>query len=314
MKQTTHTILMIEPTCFGFNEEAFLTNSFQKRPTSNEHDAIQIAALKEFNAFVDKLNLLGVDTLIYKDFEQSITPDSIFPNNWISTHQSGELITYPMAVANRQNEVRADIIADLINQSNYQHNDLTHYINETVPAFLEGTGSMIFDHNNKVVYGALSPRTDLVLLERVGELLGYSVISFNAYGKTGELIYHTNVMLCVGDSFACVGTDTIAPEEKEMVLNSLQNSGKEIIELSNDQVYNHFAGNMLQIENRHGETILVMSKNAFDSLTEEQKAVMNEHNDHILAVAIPTIERIGGGSARCMLAEIFLPNFDNLNA
>ncbi|MDX2359701.1 MAG: arginine deiminase-related protein [Crocinitomicaceae bacterium] len=313
MKQTTHTLLMIEPTNFGFNEEAFLTNSFQVRPDSDELGTVQEIVAQEFLDFVEQLRAAGVNVLVYSDREKSQTPDSIFPNNWISTHQTGELITYPMAVPNRRGERRNDIITDLIAQHNYKRIDFSDYETLSSPQFLEGTGSMLFDHIGKTVYGAISPRTDLSLLQKLGDTLGYSVVPFTSYGKSGELIYHTNVMLCIGDTYACVGVDTIADSDKSKVIDALKESGKEIIELSNDQVYNHFAGNMLQVENNHGESILVMSSSAYNSLTNEQLTQLKAHNDHLLPAEIPTIERIGGGSARCMLAEIFVSGFDNLN-
>lgn len=314
MKQTTHTLLMIEPTNFGFNEEAFETNSFQERPENSEVQTIQSKALDEFNAFVHELRELGVNVMVFKDRPNSTTPDSIFPNNWISTHQTGELITYPMAVPNRRNERREDVVDSLVNAHKYTVKDLSFHEQDTHPIYLEGTGSMLFDHANKVVYGAISPRTDEKALNELGKMIGYDVVSFTSYGKSGELIYHTNVMLCIGRTYAVIGTDTIAPEDQEHVLNSLKAGNKTLIELSNDQVYNHFAGNMLQVENQKGESILVMSQNAYDSLNKGQLDQLNEHNDHLLSVSIPTIERIGGGSARCMLAEIFLPNFNDLNS
>ena len=166
---------------------------------------------------------------------------------------------------------------------------------------------MIFDHENKLVYAAISPRTNENVLDEVAKTIGYTPVSFTSLGKTGELIYHTNVMMCVGDSYYTVGLDTIAKKDSERVLEVLKSSGKEIIELTNDQVYNHFAGNMLQIENEKGETILVLSQSAFDSLNEYQISRFTDLNDHIVTVEIPTIERIGGGSARCMMAELFVP-------
>ena len=168
---------------------------------------------------------------------------------------------------------------------------------------------MIFDHSRSCVYAALSPRTHETLLNEVAAKLDFEPIAFKAYGKSGELIYHTNVMMCIGRTFIAIGLDTIDKEDLPHVHEALRNSRKDIIPLTNDQVYNHFAGNMLQIENQKGESILVLSKTAHDSLTEEQRSRFRMHNKYILPVAIPTIERIGGGSARCMLAEVFLPEY-----
>lgn len=306
MKQTTSHILMIAPTNFGFNEEAFITNKFQQRPNENEISNIQEMVLGEFNVFVQKLEAKGINVHVYSDLINSKTPDSIFPNNWISTHQSGELITYPMGVPNRQEERRDDIVAELINEFGYRKIDFSNHEKLSAPAFLEGTGSMIFDHQNKTVYAAISPRTDEIVFNEVANELGYKAIAFISYGKTGELIYHTNVMMCIGDKYIILGEDTIDKKHQEQVLSAVKSSGKEIIKLSNNQVYNHFAGNMLQLENGNGETILVMSQTAYDSLKPSQLERLNELNDHIIWASIPTIERIGGGSARCMLAELFL--------
>ena len=307
MKQTASHILMIAPTNFGFNEEAFITNKFQQRPDESEQSQIQAVVLSEFNAFVKLLKDKGVNVQVFSDLPNSKTPDSIFPNNWISTHQTGELITYPMGVSNRRGERREDIISSLVSAHGYNRVDFSNREELNPPLYLEGTGSMILDHQNKLVYGAISPRTDEATLRDLAKTIGYESIAFTSYGKTGELIYHTNVMMCIGDSFVILGADTIKEPDRTRVVNSIEERGKEIVHLSNDQVHNHFAGNMLQIENEHHETILVMSKTAFDSLNEKQLKRLNELNDHIITPEIPTIERIGGGSARCMLAEIFLP-------
>lgn len=299
---------MIRPSNFGFNNETFLSNSFQNKPEDNEAELIQKKALMEFNEFVAKLKSVDVEVIVFDDFPNSLSPDSIFPNNWISTHSNGKLFTFPMMVENRRKERRKDIVDHLINLNNYTHIDLTASENYDVPEILEGTGSMIFDHLSKKIYAAVSPRTNLNQLEKFADEIGYSIISFTAYGKQNELIYHTNVMLTIGEGFAVIGSDTIDKNEVDLVKKSLIDDKKELIELTNDQVYNHFAGNMLQIRNRKNEKIIVMSESAFKSLDEIQIAQLKKYNEHILKVEIPTIERIGGGSARCMLAEIFKPD------
>jgi hypothetical protein len=268
---------------------------------------IQDIVLSEFNEFVQLLTEKGVTVHVHSDVPNSQTPDSIFPNNWISTHQTGELITYPMGVSNRRGERREDIVSSLITEYGFNHIDFSDRENRNPPAYLEGTGSMILDHTNKVVYGAISPRTDQKTMEGLAKTIGYDAVAFKAYGKMGELIYHTNVMMCIGDRFVIIGTDTIDEKDSARVLESIAKSSKEMVSLSNDQVHNHFAGNMLQIENGKGETILVLSKTAFDSLNADQLMQLNKMNDHIVSPDIPTIERIGGGSARCMMAELFLP-------
>lgn len=301
--QLTDTVLMVAPTRFGFNEEAFQTNSFQNVPTSESDDNIQELARLEFDTFADTLKNKGVDVLVFEDHIASETPDSIFPNNWFSTHITGELITYPMAVSNRRKERREDIIFEL--SKTYGYHRVPFEQHEAQAAYLEGTGSLIFDHHNKTVYAAISPRTHVNVLKDVADQLGYRPIAFEAFGKTGEQIYHTNVMMCVGVSFIAIGIDTIAPADRERIESELLQSKKEIINLSNEQVYEHFSGNMLQIKNVQGERILVMSEKAFSSFSAEQIETFRRHTDHIVKARIPTIERIGGGSARCMLAEIF---------
>lgn len=300
--QTASHILMIEPTAFRFNEVAAESNSFQNQP--NGEISVQENALREFQGAVEQLREAGVTVSVFKD-ENTDTPDSIFPNNWISTHSSGEMILYPMAVSNRRAERSEKIISHFQNLYDYQIIDLSHFENEQPPAYLEGTGSLIFDHQSKIVYAATSPRTNSNLVEKVAEILGYKSICFKAYGKSGELIYHTNVMMCIEDSFVVIGEDTIDDNDRERVMNQLSKSGKEIVKITNNQVYNHFAGNMLQISNSKAERILVMSETALNSLNSEQLKTLETLNNKIIAFHIPTIEHVGGGSARCMLAEIY---------
>lgn len=301
--QLTDTVLMIAPTRFGFNEEAFKTNSFQSPPQESRSELIQQNALNEFNGFVNDLKRVGVNVIVFDDVQDSETPDSIFPNNWFSTHLTGELITYPMTVSNRRKERREDILFSLMSNYNFQHVPFEDF--EASGAYLEGTGSMIFDHHNKIVYAAISPRTHVNVLKEVATKLDYRPIAFESLGKTGEHIYHTNVMMCVGVSFIAIGMETIVAADRERIESELSESGKEIIELTNEQVYEHFAGNMLQVKNKSGEKVLVMSEKAYQSLNAQQLETFNKHTDHIVKAKIPTIERIGGGSARCMLAEIF---------
>lgn len=305
--QLTDTLLMIEPVQFGFNEEAFATNSFQHEPENDEISMIQTLALAEFKAFVSKLTEIGVDVLVFRDSLDSFTPDSIFPNNWISTHESGSLYTYPMAVPNRRNERKTHIIQDLIKKYGFTHNDLSSWENETPPRYLEGTGGMILDRINRICYAATSPRAHLSALEEFGEMANFEIVTFDAYGRNGEVIYHTNVMLSVGETFVCVGVETIKPTDRERVLASFKSTGKEVIEFTNDQIYSDFAGNMLQIKNTKGESILVLSDRIYQRLSPMQRAQLEKHNNHLLPIDIQTIEKIGGGSVRCMLAEIFKP-------
>lgn len=306
--QAPNTVLMIEPAGFGFNDDAFATNKFQVKPTRNEASEVQKIALKEFSFFVEQLNQVGVSVIVYKDTNEPKTPDAIFPNNWISTHQNGKIVTYPMQPLNRRLERRKDIVNYLINRFGYSdHVLLEKFELEDSPKFLEGTGSMVFDHNNKTIYAAISPRTSPEVLNTFSELFKMNIVSFKAFGSAGEEIYHTNVMLCIGETFAVVGKDTIDESDRDRVLSSLTTANKEVIYLSNDQIYNHFAGNMLQLRNQNNEKVLVMSMAAKESLTHDQFLLLKKHNDHIVSPNLSMIEKIGGGSARCMLAEIFLP-------
>lgn len=295
---------MVEPGCFGFNEESFVTNSFQHR-SEEDLDDIQDKAQFEFLAFVDALNDRGVDVHHYTDLPDSTTPDSIFPNNWFSTHREGKLCLYPMAVPNRRGERRPDIIEDLLD-TGFELKDFTSW--ELTEHYLEGTGSMVFDHDARLIYAALSPRTHLEVLNAVAKELDYTAIPFRAYGAGGEPIYHTNVLLCVGENFIVVGIDTVDENDRASLVATMQASGKTLVMLSNEQVYEHFAGNMLQVRSILDERILVLSSKAYASLSAEQKTVLEANNEHLLPISIPTIEHIGGGSVRCMMAELFFPD------
>jgi len=312
MKTSVHspkTVLMVKPVQFGFNEEAFVTNKFQQKAVNTPQSELQDKALQEFNLVVEKLIELKVNVLVYSDSKETFTPDSIFPNNWISTHTNGMIFTYPMLAKNRQLERRKDVVLDLFSRFGFSYLiELEDYEKAKPPKYLEGTGSMVVDHQKRIVYAAISPRTDESLLAEFAKHLRYKVVSFTAYGAEKEKIYHTNVMMCVGEKYIIIGTNTIAEEDREEVMGIVRKANKAVIELTNKQVYEHFAGNMLQLRNNNNETVLVMSEAAYNSLTKEQLKKLNKHNDHLLRVAIPTIEKIGGGSARCMLAEVYMPN------
>ena len=300
--QTTNHVLMIRPVNFKFNEQTAGNNKFQVASTeTNVHEQ----ALKEFDSFVSMLRQNEVDVTVIEDTLQPETPDSIFPNNWVSFHEDGSVFLYPMFSENRRQERRNEILDGLKNRFEVNHvSDISFY--EKQYAFLEGTGSMVLDRVNKIAYACLSVRTDEEVLNNFCMLTGYEPVTFQAVDATNFPIYHTNVMMCIGDRFAVICLDSIKyPEEKELVALSLINSGKEIIEISLEQM-NRFAGNMLQIANRSGENLLVMSEQAYLSLNAEQIAKLEKYN-RIIYAPIYTIEKNGGGSARCMLAEIHLP-------
>lgn len=303
-KYIASTVLMIEPIQFGFNEQTAVSNSFQKQTDALDKETIQEKALSEFINFVKCLEKTGIEVIVIKDTIQPNTPDSIFPNNWFSTSLDGNLLTYPMATKNRALERRDDILNLLIEKYNYKLDTSLERFEEQ-QQFLEGTGSLLIDGASKTAFVALSPRAGEKVVNVYSKISGSRVITFKALGPKQELIYHTNVMLCIADQYAIIGADTIVTEDRGRVCRELQLLGKELIYLSNDQVYEHFAGNMLQLQNKQGEKFLVMSSNARKSLTSFQLEKIASFENKIIDVPLNTIEMIGGGSARCMMAEIF---------
>lgn len=299
--QTTNQILMIRPVDFKFNEQTAVNNKFQQASAQND---VQDKALAEFDGFVNLLRNNGVNVRVVNDTLQPETPDSIFPNNWISFHSGGAVFLYPMYSENRRLERRNDIIEALSADFTIsQISDLSGYEAEEI--YLEGTGSMVLDRENKIAYACLSLRTDKKVLEDFCEKSGYTAVTFDATDAGDFPIYHTNVMMCIGEGFVVVCLESVKDAgEKENLLNSLRQTGKEIIAISLDQM-NHFAGNMLQVKNNANEALLVMSEQAYLSLEKTQITALEKYNKLIYA-PLYTIEKNGGGSARCMLAEIHL--------
>jgi len=305
-KQTANTVLMVRPVAFGYNEETALTNAFQQNPKVEQSQAIQDAALLEFERMQVQLNEVGIQTVVIEDTKVPSTPDSIFPNNWISFHPDGTVVLYPMMAANRRQERRKDIVELLEHQKNFKVNriiDLTHY--EKQDKFLEGTGSLIFDYEANQAYANLSSRTHREIIFDLAEKLHFTPIVFHSLDRNGKDIYHTNVVMCLGDKFAIICLESIPESDREQVSIALQATGKEIIDISYNQLYN-FAGNMLQLKNLEGQKYLVISKAAYDSLHDEQLERLMKFNQ-IIKVDIQTIEKYGGGSVRCMLAAVHLP-------
>lgn len=306
--QTTATILMIRPANFGFNPETAENNFYQKKDVRPAQEIRDLAS-REFDGFVALLRDQGVSVVVIDDTDFPVKTDAVFPNNWFSTHSDGKLILYPMYSPNRRFERRKDIVEHLIH-SGFKVNeiiDLSFF--EDSDQYLEGTGSMVLDHLAKVIYACLSPRTHVVPLDYVAKILGYQVIRFDAVqeinGKTAP-IYHTNVMMHVGTDLAVVCLDSISKmAERQMVQESLTKSGKKVIPITPKQKFN-FAGNMLEVSNDGGEKFTVMSQAALDSLNVGQIQQIEKYTT-IISPSIPTIEKLGGGSARCMMAEIFLP-------
>ena len=306
MKQITKNILMIEPVSFNYNAETALNNYFQKNDANFSKPQIQKKALEEFNNFVKLLRSKQVNVHVIKDTIHPLTPDSIFPNNWISFHSNGEVLIYPMFANNRRLERRRDIIKKLQNEYFVSEvKSLVHYEDKSI--FLEGTCSMILDRTNKICYASISLRTNKSIVLDFCDQLNYKPVLFNSFqdvdGKRLP-IYHTNVMMCVASDFAIVCLDAIdSQDEKNSVINSLITTNKEIIQISELQA-NKFAGNMLQVQG--DKKYLIMSESAFNSLSKEQIQKIESYCS-ILYSDLNTIEKFGGGSARCMMAEIFLP-------
>lgn len=301
MQHSSH-LLMIRPVQFGYNPETAVDNRFQ---LAGENTDTQTKALAEFDAFVALLQQHKIDITIIDDSVEPYTPDSIFPNNWISFHAEGTLVLYPMFAENRRKE-RKEAILDVIRQKFIirETKDLSRHEREN--RFLEGTGSMVLDREHRIAYACLSARTDARLLQLFCEEMRYRPVSFTAVDETGTPIYHTNVMMCVADRYAVVCLDAVShTEEKDRLVHTLTQCGKELIPISYKQL-NHFAGNMLQVHNAEGEIFLVMSSQAWKSLSGTQQEKLSSYN-RVLHAPLTTIETHGGGSARCMLAEIFLP-------
>ncbi len=305
MRQSATNIMMVRPASFQFNHETAQSNEFQNNIEDLSREEILRIAQTEFDTMVTELTSHKINVLVVHDTISPEKPDAIFPNNWISMGQDGTMTIFPMKTKNRQLEKRKDIIELIRDKYQVQKEmDLSHY--EVMNKALEGTGSIVYDHIHKIAYACLSPRTELDLFTDYCNQIGYEAVSFHSYDTQGTLVYHTNVVMCIGSGFVVIGMDTITDqEEREKLEAKFKASQLEIIYLTNEQLLKHFAGNMLQVENMAGELFLVMSQRAFRSLTEIQKIQIEKYAG-ILPVSIDVIEKIGGGSARCMMAEIFL--------
>ena len=309
MQQTTNSILMIRPINFRMNEQTAVNNYYQKVLNNLSPESVNKHAQQEFDNYVSKLKSHGVQVIVISDIEGSDTPDSIFPNNWISFHETGTVGLYPMFAENRRFERREDILDQLEEKGFVIKNSIDYTNAEKDGVFLEGTGSLLLDRVNRKAYCSLSPRADEDLCIEFCEDFEYTPVVFTSYQTVNykrEEIYHTNVMMCLAETFAVICLDSIDnKKERKNVLKHLKEDGKKIIEISEDQV-NNFAGNMLQVRGANDELFLVMSKAAHDSLNQSQLAKIGNHCK-IISSSLDTIEACGGGSARCMMAEIFLP-------
>jgi hypothetical protein len=303
--QSTSRILMIRPVRFGFNPETADSNVFQDHDlASRTREVAQAEARREFDEMTRQLTRAGVDLTIYDDTADPYTPDSIFPNNWVSFHASGKVVLYPMQAENRRPERRTDIIDDLATRFHVSRIiDLTRF--EAEGKFLEGTGSMVFDRMHRVAFACLSPRTDADVLAEFSRQSGYRTVSFRAEAN-GKAVYHTNVLMCIGDTFAVVCLAAVTdPDDRHRLRQELIGLRKQIIEISPEQM-GRFAGNMLVVNTVRGQRLLVMSTGAYQSLTPKQVGLLDDVAT-ILHVDLSMIEGNGGGSARCMMAELHLP-------
>lgn len=308
MHQTTNTILMIRPVNFRMNEQTAVNNYFQEE-LDFKNSEINKKAQAEFDAFVEKLRAVGVNVIVEDDNLENDTPDSIFPNNWVSFHENGDVALYPMFAENRRKERREDLF-DRLEEEGFEINDIMDYTSaEEDHYFLEGTGSILMDRVNRKAYCALSPRADEELFIEFCEDFDYFPVIFTAYQTVDDErlpIYHTNVMMCLAETFAVICLDSIDDKkERKNVVDHLKKDGKEIIAITESQMH-HFAGNMLQVRGADDKRYIVMSKAAHESLTSLQISKLSMHCD-VLYSDLETIETCGGGSARCMMAEVFLP-------
>jgi hypothetical protein len=302
-EQITSNVLMVRPISFSYNEETASSNKFQRKVENSKADSNQSAQIA-FDEFVEQLQLRDINVMVIEDIAYPFTPDSIFPNNWLSMHHSGKVILYPMEAPNRRAERRNDIIENL--KSKYAVEELIDLSNfENQNKFLEGTGSLVLDRINRIAYACLSSRTHIEVLEEWERIMNYEMFIFNAQDENGQTIYHTNVVMCMGDTFAVVCLDAIPNVDERFALKQkIESSNKAIIEISSEQM-NNFAGNMLLLKNNKEKKFLVMSDKAFLSLDKSQRDNLEDYAE-IIHPDLAIIETIGGGSARCMIAEIHL--------
>tara|TARA_B100000524_G_scaffold5523_1_gene3677 strand:- start:10593 stop:11540 length:948 start_codon:yes stop_codon:yes gene_type:complete len=309
-QQTTSTLLMVKPHGFDYNKQTAEDNHFQKGGTGLSSAEIKRAALNEFEAFVKKISAKGIEVIVYDDLATKATPDAVFPNNWFSTHKDGTVYLYPMFANNRRKERRQEVLDLLTQEQGFSIDRIIDWSKyEDVGLFLEGTGSMILDRTNNIIYAALSERTSEELVKQYAQEIDSELVAFRSYHNAKQkevLIYHTNVMLCVAEDYCVICLECITDlTERKTVMDSLKKTNKAIVELSLGQL-DHFAGNMLEAKNKANESFLIMSSKAYHSITSDQIAQIQQHSK-IIHAPLTTIENYGGGSARCMLAEIFLP-------
>ena len=301
MRQASKRIMMVRPKHFGYDPETAESNAFQSSEGAQKRQEIEQLAINEFDGAVEKLRHKGVEVEVIEDTDTPKKLNAVFPNNWVSFHED-KVVLYPMLTPSRRSERRLDVVESFQEQGFVadQVIDLSNY--ESEDQFLESTGSIIFDYEHKLAYACLSPRTDAELFEKLCDIIGFEPVAFYAYDEHHQEIYHTNVMMCIAADYAVVCAESIPEEQREDVLGALTKTGHEIVDISLQQVH-QFAGNMLEVEDEHGQSILVMSKAAFLSLSKGQVEAISKYSE-ILAIPIPTIEKYGGGSIRCMMCRV----------
>ncbi|MEM7281548.1 MAG: arginine deiminase-related protein [Pseudomonadota bacterium] len=304
--QSTSTVLMVRPVAFQSNPLTAASNSFQNHDADAAIEVVQAQALGEFEGLVAALQNAGVEVIVVDDKHEPHTPDAVFPNNWISTHSDGTVVTYPMMANNRRLERRRDVMDKVLPQAGFDIAKIVDFSPaERKEQFLEGTGSLVLDRVNGIAYACLAPRTHPAVLDNFASSLDYKVVLFTAVDRQGQQIYHTNVLMCIGTGYSVICTQAIADEaERDQVLDSLHTTGHEIVDISYAQL-EQFAGNMLELMSAEGDRLLAMSQRAADCLTAAQKEVLSQYVN-IVSAPINVIEDNAGGSVRCMLAEVFL--------
>ncbi|MFT7380750.1 MAG: hypothetical protein ACI9Z3_000628 [Roseivirga sp.] len=301
-KQAAKRIMMMRPKHFGFDPATASSNSFQSREGAEERSRIENSAQLEFDNAVLKLKSEGIDIVALEDSDLPEKPNAVFPNNWVSFHEEGLVLLYPMLTESRRLERRHEVLEELeaAGVEISRIIDISTY--EEEEKFLESTGSVVLDYRNKLAYACLSARTHIEVLEKFCEIAGYEPVVFESFDKVGGAIYHTNVIMCIADQYAVICAESIPEDQRIEVLNTLKSTGHEVVAITMDQMYN-FAGNMLEAMNDKGQSVLIMSESAIKSLTIDQKEALSKYSK-LTSVAIPTIEKYGGGSVRCMMCKL----------
>ncbi len=301
MKQAAAKILMVRPANFGYDPSTAKTNSFQQTEGAEQFDAVQQSAVEEFDLAVDTLKASGIEVLVIDDTKEPKKPNAVFPNNWVSFHD-GRVILYPMMAENRRWERRIDLLDRLVDEGIVVSEviDISKY--EEEGKFLESTGSVVIDYTNDLAYACLSSRTDRDVLDKLCEINGYEAVLFESFNKEGLAVYHTNVVMCIANQYAVICAESILVDQRFDVIKTLKETGHEVVEITMDQMY-AFAGNMLEVMDHFGSSSLIMSQTAYDSLTESQIEQLSKFSK-IVTVQIPTIEKFGGGSVRCMMCRV----------